>query len=254
MMKTKIIAVVFATLMFQECQRKSPTEAISTTTIPKPNTLQKEEKTDGWELLFDGSTLNGWKRYNADTIGSLWIVKDSTIVCNGQGLTEGTKKIGGSLTTLRKFGNFELSVDWRISPGGNSGILYHVVEGPQFKHEYETGPEYQLLDDVGWKDKMTSVQTAGSNYDMYAAPVGKKLMPVGEWNTSKIIYNNGYVEHWLNGIKIVAFEEGSDDYDTRLKKSKWVKYPGWNKSKIGSISLQDHGANVYFRNIKVKVL
>jgi hypothetical protein len=253
-MKTKIMALVFVILTFQACQRKPQTEAHSVTTMPNPNTLKEEEKAVGWELLFDGSTLNGWKRYNADTIGPMWIVNDNMIVCNGEGLTEGTKKNGGSLTTIRRFGNFELSVDWKISPGGNSGILYHVVEEPQYKHEYETGPEYQVLDDVGWKDKMTPAQAAGSNYDMYAAPAGKKLMPVGEWNTSRIIYNNGHVEHWLNGIKTVEFEEGSDDYETRYKKSKWIKYPGWNKSKTGSISLQDHGANVYFRNIKVKVL
>jgi hypothetical protein len=253
-MKTRIIAMIVAAVACQSCQKKQQTEAVDTVTTPRLNALTNEEKSGGWELLFDGSTLNGWKRYNADTIGPLWIVKDSLIVCNGEGLTEGTKNIGGSLTTIRKFGNFELSVDWKISAGGNSGILYHVVEGPQYKHEYETGPEYQLLDDVGWKDKMTPAQAAGSNYDMYAATADKKLMPVGEWNTSKVIYNNGHVEHWLNGIKTVEFEEGSSDYETRYKKSKWVKYPGWNKSKTGSISLQDHGANVYFRNIKIKVL
>jgi hypothetical protein len=253
-MKTKIIALVFAAFSFQACQKKPQTEVTGSTPMPRANTLKEEEKADGWELLFDGSTLNGWKRYNADTIGPLWTVKDSMIVCNGEGLTEGTKKNGGSLTTIRKFSNFELSVDWKISPGGNSGILYHVVENPQYKHEYETGPEYQLLDDLGWKDKMTPAQAAGSNYDMYAAPADKKLMPVGEWNVSKIMYNNGHVEHWLNGIKTVEFEEGSDDYETRYKKSKWIKYPGWNKSKTGNIALQDHGASVYFRNIKIKVL
>src|SRR5882672_12393439 len=124
-MKPGIIAVIVVALAFQSCQKKQQAEAVSGPASPGPNTLTAEEKTDGWELLFDGSTLNGWKRYNADTIGPLWIVKDSMIVCNGEGLTEGTKKIGGSLTTIRKFGNFELSVNWKISPGGNSGILYH---------------------------------------------------------------------------------------------------------------------------------
>jgi hypothetical protein len=216
--------------------------------------LTDEEKANGWELLFDGQTLSGWKRYGADTIGPLWIVQDSVIVCNGAGLGEGTKGIGGSLMTLKQFGNFELTAEWKIAAGGNSGILYHVVEKPEYAHDYETGPEYQVMDDAGWKDSLKAAQKAGSNYDMFAAPENKKLNPVGEWNTARIIYNNGHVEHWLNGEKTVEFEEGSEDYQKRYKESKWPEYPGWNVSKTGSISLQDHGANVYYRNIKIKSL
>ena len=219
-----------------------------------PNTLTAEEKAAGWELLFDGSTLDGWKRFNHDTIGPLWSVKDGMIVCDGKGLSEGTANIGGSLMTTRQFGNFELVTDWKLSPGGNSGIIYHVVEGKKYKHDYETGPECQVMDDGGWKDPLNDAQKAGSNYDMIPASPTKKLNPVGEWNTAKIVYNNGHVEHWLNGDKVVEFEEGSPEYNEAYKKSKWVDYPDWNKSKVGAISLQDHGAAVYFRNIKIKVL
>jgi hypothetical protein len=184
----------------------------------------------------------------------LWSVKDGMIVCDGTGLGEGSGPMGGSLITLNQFGNFELAVDWKVSPGGNSGILYHVVEKPEYKHDYETGPEYQVLDDGGWKDPLQDAQKAGSNYDMHAAPANKKIYPAGEWNSSRIVYNNGHVEHWLNGEKVVEFKEGDADFQERYKKSKWVEYPGWNKSKTGSISLQDHGAPVYFRNVKIRTL
>jgi hypothetical protein len=248
-----IWVAILATLLPLSCQ-KSGSKQDTATTPALLNALTPEEKTAGWELLFDGTTLNGWKRYNRDTIGPLWSVREGAIVCDGRGFGEGTAKVGGSLITQRQFGNFELSLEWKISPGGNSGILYHVVEQPQFKQSYETGPEYQVLDDGGWKGQLREEQKAGGNYDMYGPPSSKKLMPVGEWNTAKLIYNNGHVEHWLNGEKVVEFEEGSADFITRYKKSKWTGYPGWNTFKDGAISLQDHGAPVYFRNIKIRVL
>jgi hypothetical protein len=249
-------AVLPALLVTTSCQKQTSTENESVeASAPVANTLTEEEKNAGWELLFDGNSLSGWKRYGHDTIGPLWTVQEGAIVCDGKGLGEGSGEMGGSLMTTREFGNFELSVDWKISPGGNSGILYHVVEKPEYKTDYATGPEYQVMDDAGWKgDPLKDVQLAGGNYDMYAAPATKKVMPVGEWNNAKIVYNNGHVEHWLNGEKVVEFEEGSADFEERYKKSKWTEYPGWNKSKTGAISLQDHGAPVYYRNIKIRAL
>lgn len=249
----KIIILVWVSTALWSCQKPAAQEE-STAAQPRLNALSEEEKAAGWDLLFDGKTLDGWKRYNHDSIGPLWSVVDSTIMCNGEGLTEGTANVGGSLMTLRSFGNFELELEWKISPGGNSGILYHVVEKPEYKHDYETGPEFQLMDDPGWKGELTEAQKAGSNYDMYAAPATKILKPAGEWNAARIVYNNGHVEHWLNGEKTVEFEEGNPDYQERYKKSKWVNYPGWNQSKTGFLSLQDHGAPIFFRNIKVRAL
>ena len=264
MKKTQIIhlgAAILATLVIISCQKSGTSGetsgADSAAAAPMeagPNTLTAEEKAAGWELLFDGSTLNGWKRFNHDTIGPLWSVQDGMIVCDGKGLTEGTADVGGSLITTKPFGNFELSFDWKLSPGGNSGVIYHVVEGKQYKHDYETGPEYQVMDDGGWKDPLNDAQKAGSNYDMFPASPTKKLNPVGEWNTARLIYNNGHVEHWLNGEKVVEFEEGSPEFTERYKKSKWVDYPDWNKFKEGAIALQDHGAPVYYRNIKIRTL
>ena len=218
------------------------------------NTLTAEQIAEGWQLLFDGETLNGWKRFNHDTIGPLWSVRDGAILCDGEGLGEGSGAHGGSLITTREFENFELVLDYKLSPGGNSGVLYHVVEDPKYKYDYETGPEFQLLDDGGWQGELRDEQKAGSNYDMYAAPANKKVNPAGEWNTARIIYINGHVEHWLNGEKTVEFEEGSEDFKKRFDNSKWKDHPDWNKSKSGAIALQDHGAPVYFRNIRIKEL
>jgi hypothetical protein len=264
MLKTNTILLMAIALASSlvSCQKASQDTAAGadTTTVAADSTAQynmltAEEKNAGWELLFDGSTLNGWKRYNQDSIGPLWTVDNGAIKCDGEGLTEGTANNGGSLVTIKQFGNFDLTFEWKVSPGGNSGVLYHVVEKPEYKYDFETGPEYQVMDDGGWKgDPLKPAQKAGSNYDMYAAPDTKKLNPVGEWNTSRIVYNNGHVEHWLNGEKVVEFEEGDPEFQDLYKKSKWVEYPGWNKFKKGSIALQDHGAPVYFRNLKIKAL
>jgi len=156
-------------------------------------------KSDGWISLFDGETLDGWKRYNADELGPLWRVDDGAIMCDGKGHGEGSPEFGGSLITLETFGNFELELEWKISKGGNSGILYHVVEKAEYSHAYVTGPEFQVRDDgPGAASEEEQNKMAGSNYDMYAAPSTKKLNPVMEWNTAKIVYKDGKVEHWLN--------------------------------------------------------
>lgn len=244
-----IISAAILSAVILSCQ-SSKESATSET----PNSLTPEEVAEGWQLLFDGETLSGWKRYNHDTIGPLWSVQDGAILCDGEGLGEGTADIGGSLITTREFGNFDLVLDYKVTKGGNSGILYHVVEKPEYKFDYETGPEFQLLDDAGWEGEIKDEQKAGSSYDMFAASSSKKLNPAGEWNTARVVYMNGHVEHWLNGEMILEYEEESDDFRERYENSKWMEYPDWNKSKSGAISLQDHGAPVYFRNIKIKEL
>ena len=210
-----------------------------------------------WISLFDGETFNGWKRYNADEIGPLWTIEDGAIKCGGEGHGEGSPEFGGSLITLDTFGNFELELEWKISKGGNSGIMYHVVEMPELSNAYMTGPEYQVMDDSSSPDSAQFLnKKAGSNYDMYAAPVTKKLNPVGEWNTARIIYKDGRVEQWLNGEKVVEFDENSADFVEKFNNSKWSSgdYPYWNTYKEGSIGLQDHGAPVWYRNIRIRRL
>jgi hypothetical protein len=249
-----IFTLLIAGMFLISCNKPVANQDTAAAEASTINTLTEAEKAAGWELLFNGNSFDGWKRYNRDTIGPLWTIQQGQIVCDGTGFGEGSGEHGGSLMTTRTFGNFELSAEWKITPGGNSGILYHVVENPELHNDYETGPEYQVIDDAGWVGELKPAQKAGTNYDMFEAPTTKKVMPVGEWNTSRIIYNNGHVEHWLNGEKTVEFEEGSEEYNQRYQKSKWVEYPSWNKSKTGAISLQDHGAPVYYRSIKIKSL
>ncbi len=214
------------------------------------NTLTKKETKQGWQLLFDGKSLSGWKGYNSDQMFSCWSVVNGELVCQG----EGGSVTAGDLITTDVYKNFELSIEWSISKAGNSGIFYHVLEDSKYHAAYETGPEYQLIDDAGWPDKLEDWQQSGADYGMYPAAKDKKLMPAGDWNHSKIIYNNGHVEHWLNGIKVVEFQAYSADWKQKKDQSKWNEYPGYAISETGHIGLQNHGSGVKFRNIKVRKL
>ena len=215
-----------------------------------PNTLSSQEIRDGWQLLFDGKTLSGWKGYNQQSCGPRWVVKDGNLTCLGEG-----GGMGYDIVTTRKFSNFELSVDWKISPKGNSGIFYHVVEDTMYHSPYETAPEYQLIDDLGWPDKLEEWQKTGADYAMHTADtLAKHLNPVGEWNTSRIIFNNNHVEHWLNGKKIVEFTSYTDDWNRRRMEGKWKGFPGYARAKEGPVGLQNHGSPIWFRNIKIRVL
>jgi hypothetical protein len=214
------------------------------------NTLTTQEIEQGWQLLFNGHSLNGWKGYNSDTVFSCWSVTEGELICQG----EGGSVTSGDLITVSDFDNFELSTDWSISKAGNSGIFYHVVEAKQYHAAYETGPEYQLIDDAGWPEKLEEWQQTGADYGMYPAIIDKKLMPASEWNNSRIIYNKGHVEYWLNGMKAVEFQAYTPDWYQKKGQGKWKDYPGYAISTTGHIGLQNHGSGVRFRNIKVKKL
>lgn len=214
------------------------------------NELSKKEIKQGWQLLFDGKTLDGWKGYNSDKMFSCWSVSNGEMVCMGEGGSE----TAGDIITVAEFGNFELSLDWSISKAGNSGIFYHVLEGKQYHAAYETAPEYQLIDDLGWPEKLEDWQQTGADYGNYPAKKNKKLMPAGEWNNSRIVYNKGHVEYWLNGMKVVEFQAYSPEWEKLRTSGKWKDYPDYAKSKTGHIGLQNHGSGVKFRNIKVRKL
>jgi len=215
----------------------------------KQNELTKKEIQAGWKLLFNGQNTAGWKNYNASGVTG-WNVEDGSLAASGTGADE-----TGYIITEKQYDNFELVFDWKIAAEGNSGVMYHVIENPKFKTPYLTGPEYQLLDDVGFPQKVEDWQKTGADYAMHVAnPKTKKLNPVGQWNTTRIIFDNGHVEHWLNGAKIVEFEAWTPEWFKLKSSGKWTMAPEYGLSETGYISLQDHGSKAWFRNMKIKEL
>lgn len=211
------------------------------------NQLSKQEIDKGWELLFDGNSTKGWRNFHQNQVIDGWQVQDGNLIGLGKG-----GDIGGDIITIDQFEDFELYLEWAISEGGNSGIFYHVLEG-NYQTVYATGPEYQIIDDEGFKEPLQEWQKTGADYAMYNA-TNTKLKPAGEFNSSKIKVLNGQVEYWLNGSKVVEYELWSDDWKSQVQNCKWKDYPGYGLAKKGYIGLQDHGSVVKFRNIKVRDL
>src|SRR4051812_22205853 len=185
------------------------------------NTLSNAEKQQGWKLLFDGKTQNGW-RYYQNKASKSWEVSNGTL--HSKGSADNYGSVNADLMTREQYDNFELSIDWKISPKGNSGILYLVTE--DYPTSYLSGPEYQIIDDVNFPEKIGDWQKTGANYAMNPAPTAEPK-PVGEWNHTKIIVNKGHVEHWLNGKKIVEYEIGSEDWKKNKMNGKWKDAAGY---------------------------
>ena len=208
-----------------------------------PNTLTDKEKADGWKLLFDGQTTNGWHGYNQKGMPEGWAVKDGA-------LTRVAKTT--DIVSDEEYANFELQFDWRIAKNGNSGLFFHVVESPTYKDTYYTGPEFQLLDNAGHPDgKNGPDRWAGANYALHA-PTQNTAHEPGEWNQCRLVVNNGHVEHWMNGVKVVEYELWSDDWKARVAASKFAAMPDYGSRATGHIVLQDHGDRVAYRNIRVR--
>jgi hypothetical protein len=197
---------------------------------------------DGWRPLFDGRTLDGWHVYRQSGPPANWRVVDGTIERVAD---------GGDLVTDEQFANFELALDWKIAPGGNSGIIYRVADTGE--ETYETGPEMQILDDTRHPDGKSTLTSAGSDYGLYPAPRGV-VKPVGEWNSIRLVVNGNHVEHWMNGVKVVEYELHSPEWNAKVAASKFKQWPGYGQSASGRIALQQHGSQVSFRNVRIRVL
>ena len=216
--------------------------------VQENNTLSKTEKAEGWELLFDGQTTNGWRFFKGGKIEG-WKVKDGILCNSGVGSDH-----GGDIITTEKFKDFELYLEWKVDPLSNSGVFYRVQELDSIRAIYESAPEYQISDGTNDVNPNTlASQLTGSNYAMNR-PINAITKPLDEWNTTRIIIKGSHVEHWLNGTKVVEYELGSEDWLRRKEASKWKTRPYYGIAEEGHIGLQDHGGLTCFRNIKIKRL
>ena len=215
--------------------------------VKQNNTLTKTEEKEGWELLFDGQSIKDWRFFKGDEIKE-WKVVDGVLYNSGTGSDH-----GGDIITKETYKDFELYLEWKISPSSNSGVFYHVQELDSIQAIYESGPEYQLMDDASAKVGSLSSQRTGANYSMNE-PIGAKVKPLDQWNETRIIVKGPHVEHWLNGVKVVEYELWSEDWVQRKNDGKWKNYPYYGIAKDGYIGLQDHGGLTQFRNIKIRKL
>ena len=212
-----------------------------------------------WELLFDGKTTAGWRGINRETFPEQgWKAEDGMLVVDA---TDGKESgAGGDIITAEQYGNFILEWEWKmLTKGGNSGVKYFVKEGNSGNEKYGLGLEYQILDDENFpwmqdgRMKPGDYRTLASLYEIYPAE-NKSPKPLGEWNHSRIVSQGKYVEHWLNGIRVLAFERGSADFRKRVTASKFAGYENFGEATEGHILLQDHGSRMAFRNLRIKSL
>jgi hypothetical protein len=219
------------------------------------NKLSKQEKKAGWVLLFNGQNFDGWRKCNGTAMPANWKLDDNAMnVFTGEGKKPGQGSDGDVVYSVKKFKNFELSIDWKASKMANSGIFYDVREVPG-KPVYYAAPEVQVLDNVDATDNKIASHLAGSLYDMLPADP-KTVKPAGSWNTIVIKVKDGKVTHTQNGVVVCSYTLWTPEWDAMVAKSKFKDFPGFTEgiSKEGFIGLQDHGYPVWFRNIKIREL
>ncbi len=247
-MKTNLTLVV-AFILTMACQTK-PQEAEEQT--EKPSTtdtmLTEEQKADGWVLLFDGKTTNGWRNFNGNTIGSAWVVDNGTLHFDNAKI-EGK----GDIITNAEYENFEFSIEWKIDSCGNSGIFFNVVEDPKYNEVYLTGPEMQVLDNDCHPDAKIIKHRAGDLYDLISCST-ETVKPAGAWNHARIVSENGNYQFWLNGTNIINFTMHTPEWDAMVAASKFKDMPDFGKATKGHIALQDHDDKVWYRNIMIRVI
>ena len=211
------------------------------------NSLTEAEKADGWVLLFDGQNIDQWHKYNADTLNKNWVIDDNAIHFNPDNEDD------GDITSNESYNDFELKIDWKVQECGNSGIMFNVQEGAEYKTPWLTGPEMQVLDNECHPDAKIRMHRAGDLYDLIECSE-VTVNPGGEWNSIKIVSKDAKYEFWQNGVKVVSFEMHTPEWLAMVADSKFKDMPDFGKFKEGKIVLQDHRDRVWFKNIKIKTL
>lgn len=250
-LKTVWIAMVFSLFPpFYELEALDQGENVAGHTNTAKSILAAQ-KPGEWEVLFDGKNTAKWKGVNSNTFPSNgWIIEEEALVLANKG--------GGDIITREKYSNFELELKFKLTRGANSGIKY-FVSPMETKKETKTvmnGPEYQIIDDYNHpevKDHQHEEGATAALYLIYPAQ-NKKLLPEGQWNQAKIIARGKYVEHWLNGVKVVSYERGNKDFQERVAATKFKAYINYGEVSSGHILLTDHGDKVYFKDIRIKRL
>ena len=228
----------------------SGSSADNTASLPDSlNTLSDTEQQNGWQLLFDGRSLDGWRGFKRDSVPAGWAVERGAMHFTGQPSTqEGEPPL--TLITDSMYADFELRLEWKIASEGNSGVMYRVSE--QEDLPYETGPEYQVLDNATLSPDDT-IHTSGALYGLYA-PAQDVTRPIGEYNEARIVVRGPQVEHWMNGTKLLEAEIGSDTWTNRVESTKFSNWPNFGQMDEGHIALQDHGHPVWYRDVKIRPL
>jgi sugar phosphate isomerase/epimerase len=212
------------------------------------NTLAPREAEKGWKLLFDGRSTQGWHGYNMKVFPDCWAIEDGCLTMNSKGGGEDQ-----DIVTDKVYRNFALSLEYKLTQGANSGIIYQIAEDPKYKYPYETGPEFQVIDHENWPDPLEDWQINAANYAMYP-PMARPFKPLGEWNQLLLVVNGNEVTQILNGEIVVKYVRGTEDWLKLRNSGKWLNFPDWGMFDEGVISLQNHGTKVWYRNIKLKEL
>jgi hypothetical protein len=212
----------------------------------------KSPAKEKWIQLFDGKTTKGWHTYNADTIGTAWKVQDGVLWFDASMKGSGPNT-GGDIVTNDVFDQFHLKLEWKISKNGNSGIMFFVQEDKAIKHPYDTGPEMQVLDNDGHPDGKITKHRSGDLYDLIRSS-SEPVKPVGEWNLAEVIYSNNKLELKLNGVTVVTTSVGDKAWTDLIAGSKFKNMPAFGANTKGRIALQDHGNDVWYRNIMIRKL
>ncbi len=241
----KTLSVALTAAVMAACGSGQKTDEGQDTTA-----TEATSENDGWVSLFDGQTTSGWHTYLRDTVSEAWVVKDGALSFN----PDVPREQRGDIVTDGEYENYELELEWQISSGGNSGIIFSIHEDPKFSATYQTGIEMQVLDNIDAGDNKIENHLAGSLYDMIGSKEVSEPKPVGEWNQARIRKNNGQITLWLNGVQTADVTIGTPEWEQVLNASKFKDWEGFAKYPKGKIALQDHGNVVAYRNIRIKEL